>query len=46
MFCVLVTGLALWLTYGILLGQWPIMIANGITLCLAGTILFFKLRHG
>ena len=46
MFCVLVTGLALWLTYGILLGQWPIMIANSITLCLAGTILFFKLRHG
>jgi len=46
MFLVLVTGLCLWLTYGIWRGEVPIMIANGLTLVLASTILFFKLRHG
>ena len=46
MFLVLVTGLSLWLTFGILKGEFPIIAANGITLCLAGTILFFKLKHG
>jgi MtN3 and saliva related transmembrane protein len=43
---VLVTGLALWLTYGFLKGEIPIIAANGVTLLLAGIILFFKLRHG
>ncbi|MFC1457678.1 SemiSWEET transporter [Microvirga arabica] len=46
MFLVLVTGLALWLTYGFLKGEIPIIAANGVTLMLAGIILFFKLRHG
>ena len=46
MFLVLVFGLALWVIYGIVLGDWPLIVANGVTLMLAGTILFFKLRHG
>ncbi len=46
MFLVLVTGLSLWLTYGIWRGEWPLIIANGITLMLASTILYFKIRHG
>ncbi len=46
MFLVLVTGLALWLVYGVWRGEAPLIIANGITLMLAGTILFFKLKHG
>ena len=46
MFLVLITGLALWLTYGFLKGEIPIIAANSITLMLAGTILFFKLKHG
>jgi MtN3 and saliva related transmembrane protein len=46
MFLVLVTGLALWLTFGVLKGEWPIMLANGITLVLARAILLFKLKHG
>ncbi len=46
MFLVLVTGLALWLAFGALKGEWPIILANGVTLMLAGTILLFKLRHG
>ena len=46
MFLVLVTGLSLWLTYGIGRGEWPLIIANSITLMLASTILYFKIRHG
>ncbi len=46
MFLVLVTGLALWLTYGIWKGEVPLIAANGTNLVLASIILFFKLRHG
>ena len=46
MFLVLVTGLSPWLTYGIWRGEWPLIIANSITLMLASTILYFKIRHG
>ena len=46
MFLVLVTGLALWLTYGIWKGEIPLIAANSTTLVLASTILFFKLKHG
>lgn len=46
MFLVLVTGLALWLTYGFWRGEMPLILANGVTLVLASTILYFKLRHG
>ena len=45
MFLVLVTGLCLWLVYGFWRGEAPIIAANGATLLLAGTILFFKLRY-
>jgi MtN3 and saliva related transmembrane protein len=46
MFLVLVTGLGLWLTYGIWKGEIPIIAANAVTLMLASIILFFKLKHG
>ncbi len=46
MFLVLVTGLSLWLTYGLWRGELPLVLANGTTLVLASIILFFKLRHG
>lgn len=39
-------GIACWLAYGWLLGAWPIVIANVITLALALAILFMKLRFG
>lgn len=38
-------GVALWLVYGLLLGAWPIVIANIITLSLASSILVMKLRY-
>jgi MtN3 and saliva related transmembrane protein len=39
-------GVALWLVYGILLVSWPIIIANSITVLLAGVVLVMKLRFG
>jgi len=41
LFC---TGVALWLVYGLLLGAWPIILANTVTLVLALAILVMKLR--
>lgn len=37
-------GVALWLVYGLLLGAWPVVVANAITLALAAAILVMKLR--
>lgn len=36
-------GVALWLAYGVALGDWPIVVANGVTLALASTILTTKI---
>jgi MtN3 and saliva related transmembrane protein len=46
MYSVFACGVALWLLYGLLLGAWPIVVANGITLALALSILVMKLRYG
>jgi MtN3 and saliva related transmembrane protein len=46
MYALFTAGIALWLTYGILLSAWPIIIANSITLLLAGTVLVMKLKFG
>jgi MtN3 and saliva related transmembrane protein len=44
MYSFFTAGVALWLVYGVLLGQWPIIIANAVTLVLAALILVTKLR--
>ena len=44
MYLIFVLGVSLWLTYGVLVAAWPIVIANAITLMLAGMILVMKLR--
>ena len=36
-------GVALWLVYGLVLGEWPIVVANTVTLVLAATILVTKI---
>ncbi|MEI9887207.1 MAG: SemiSWEET transporter [Rhizomicrobium sp.] len=46
MFAVMTTGVFLWLVYGLLVRDVPLIAANGVTLLLSGTILYFKLRHG
>jgi MtN3 and saliva related transmembrane protein len=42
----LIVGLALWLVYGVILKDLPLILANFVTLCLASSLLVFKLRFG
>ena len=46
MYSVFTVGVSLWLLYGWMMGAWPIVIANGVTLALASVILAMKLRYG
>ena len=46
MFLVMVLGLALWLIYGLLSGDAPLIASNAVTMLLAGGILFMKLKYG
>lgn len=39
-------GVLLWLVYGVMLGAWPVIVANVITLALATCILVMKLVLG
>lgn len=45
MYIVLVIGIFLWLVYGIILEQWPIILANAVTGILASVILVYKFRE-
>ena len=44
MYLMLIAGVAMWLMYGLALGAWPVVIANAVTLLLAGAILAMKLH--
>ena len=44
MYSMFTAGVATWLAYGILTTQWSIIVANAITVVLAGIILVMKLR--
>ena len=46
MLVMFVTGVALWLVYGVFLGSASVVLANAVTLVLAGYILVIKVRHG
>jgi MtN3 and saliva related transmembrane protein len=46
MYVIFTAGVALWLVYGLLTGDLPLIAANAVTLVLAGAILILKLRHG
>lgn len=46
MFSLMVFGIALWLFYGIAIGDWPLIVADGVSLLLATTILLMKMRFG
>ena len=45
MYMVTVTAFILWTAYGFLIGSWPIMIFNLLSLGLSATILILKIRH-
>ncbi len=44
MYLLFSTGLALWLVYGLMLGLWPVIIANSVTLLLSLIVICFKVR--
>jgi MtN3 and saliva related transmembrane protein len=45
MYGVFIAGLLCWLVYGWRLQAWPIVIANSLTIVLAGGVLGMKLRY-
>jgi MtN3 and saliva related transmembrane protein len=45
MYSVFTVGIAGWLVYGLLLGAWPVVVSNLVTLALASGILVMKLRY-
>jgi MtN3 and saliva related transmembrane protein len=42
MYLLTVTGFVAWTTYGVMLGKWPLIAANGICLVLSSFILAMK----
>lgn len=46
MYALFCLGITLWLIYGLLNADMPIILANSITLILAAVILFFKIKLG
>jgi MtN3 and saliva related transmembrane protein len=46
MYSAFTIGIALWLAYGLLIEAWPVVFANVITLALASSILWMRLRFG
>ena len=46
MYSAFTVGVGLWLVYGLLLGSWPIVVANVITVLLALAIVAMKLVFG
>ena len=45
MFSLLATGIVLWIVYGVVTHDVPVILANSISLLLVGTILVLKLRY-
>jgi MtN3 and saliva related transmembrane protein len=46
MYVAFAAGVLLWLVFGILIANWPIIISNAITLGLALAIIAMKLKYG
>lgn len=45
MYLLFCAGVALWAVYGVMLGSWPIILANAITLALGLVVLWHKARE-
>lgn len=44
MYTIFTAGVALWLFYGLFTRDWPMIIANAITVLLAGIVLLLKIK--
>lgn len=42
-YSITVAAFALWIVYGVLIGEWPLIVSNGICLLLSGFILVMTL---
>ena len=45
MYIIFIFGILMWMTYGIMLQAWPVIIANIVTLILASFILVMKVIY-
>ena len=45
MYLMHVVGIALWLFHGLVIDDLPLIMANGVSLILSGTILYYKLKY-
>jgi MtN3 and saliva related transmembrane protein len=45
MYAIFVTGTLLWLIYGLMIGSWPVIMANATTLVVASVILVYKIIY-
>jgi MtN3 and saliva related transmembrane protein len=45
MYSIFTVGIAVWLAYGILLGETPMIIANAVSLVLACAVLVMRMRY-
>ena len=46
MYAILAIGIVFWLAYGWILGIWPVIVANAVTLLLVAVVIAMKLRWG
>ena len=46
MLAVFTAGVICWLSYGVALGSWPVIVTNACTLALTSVLLWLKLREG
>ena len=46
MYSAFTLGVGMWLLYGLAMGAWPIIVANAVTLGLAGAILVARVVYG
>ena len=46
MYAILAIGIVFWLVYGWILGIWPVIVANAVTLVLVAVVIAMKLRWG
>ena len=46
MYAILTAGLLLWLIYGVILGDIPLILSNSISFTLSMSVLVLKIRHG
>lgn len=46
MYLIFTAGIALWLVYGLMIGDLPIILANTVTVVLTSIVVIIKIRNG